>query len=106
MRVAVLRCNALPSVVTWHIENVDELFADDRLLIAEFARRGVEATSVRWGGPAVDWDQYDLALIRSTWDYIDERARFLSALSETEASSCRLFNPLAAVRWNSGAASF
>jgi len=101
MRVAVLRCNALPSFVTWPIPNVAELFADDRLLIAEFAERGVEASSVVWGDPNTDWNQYDLALIRSTWDYIDERARFLTVLSEIEASSCRLFNPLDAVRWNS-----
>ncbi len=101
MRVAVLRCNALPSFVTWPVPNVAELFADDRLLIAEFAQRGVEASSVAWGDPDSDWNRYDLALIRSTWDYIDERARFLSVLSAIEASSCRLFNPLDAVRWNS-----
>ena len=101
MRVAVLRCNALPSFVTWPVPNMAELFADDRLLIAEFAQRGVEASSVAWGDPDPDWNQYDLALIRSTWDYIDERARFLSVLSAIEASACRLFNPLDAVRWNS-----
>lgn len=101
MRVAVLRCNTLPSFVTWPVPNVAELFADDRLLIAEFAERGVEASSVAWGDPNSDWNQYNLALIRSTWDYIDERARFLSVLSAIEASSCRLFNPLDVVRWNS-----
>jgi glutathione synthase/RimK-type ligase-like ATP-grasp enzyme len=101
MRVAVLRCNALPSFVTWPIPNVAELFADDRLLIAEFAQRGVEASSVVWGDPNPDWNQYDLALIRSTWDYIDDLARFVTVLSAIEASACRLFNPLDAVRWNS-----
>jgi glutathione synthase/RimK-type ligase-like ATP-grasp enzyme len=69
--------------------------------MAEFARRGVEAPSVVWGDPGIDWDQFDLALIRSTWDYIDQRERFLTVLSTIEASSCMLFNPLAAVRWNS-----
>ncbi len=101
MRVAVLRCNALPSFVTWPIPNVDDLFADDHLLIAEFVKRGIDVSSLAWGDPGTDWSQFGLALIRSTWDYIDDRARFLSVLSAIDASSCRLFNPLDAVRWNS-----
>jgi glutathione synthase/RimK-type ligase-like ATP-grasp enzyme len=101
MRVAVLKCQKLPSFVTWEIPNVEDLFADDRMLIAELAERGVEAESVVWGDSSVDWDRFDVALIRSTWDYIDERKRFLSVLAEIEESSCQLFNPLEAVRWNS-----
>jgi glutathione synthase/RimK-type ligase-like ATP-grasp enzyme len=101
MRVAVLKCRKLPSFVTWEIPNVEDLFADDRMLIAELAERGVEAESVVWSDSSVDWDQFDLALLRSTWDYIDERERFLSVLAEIEESPCRLFNPLEAVRWNS-----
>jgi glutathione synthase/RimK-type ligase-like ATP-grasp enzyme len=101
VRVAILKFQKLPSFVTWEIPNLDELLADDRLLIAEFAERGVEAESVAWSDPGVDWSRFDLALIRSTWDYIDERERFLSVLAEIEKSSCRLFNPLTAVRWNS-----
>src|SRR5512134_2529565 len=101
MRVAVLRCAKLPSFVTWNIPDVEDLFSDDRLLIAEFARRGIEAASVVWGDPSVDWDTFDVALIRSTWDYIDERERFLAVLTAIDASSCRLYNPINAVHWNS-----
>jgi glutathione synthase/RimK-type ligase-like ATP-grasp enzyme len=101
MRVAVLKCQKLPSFVTWEIPNVEDLFADDRMLIAELKERGVEAESVVWGDSSVEWDQFDIALLRSTWDYIDERERFLSVLAEIEESSCQLFNPLEAVRWNS-----
>jgi glutathione synthase/RimK-type ligase-like ATP-grasp enzyme len=101
MRVAVLKCRKLPAFVTWDIPNVDELFADDRLLIAEFVRRDVGAESVGWSDPNVDWSRFDLALVRSTWDYIDERDRFLDVLTEIDASPCRLFNPLDAIRWNS-----
>jgi glutathione synthase/RimK-type ligase-like ATP-grasp enzyme len=101
MRVAVLKCANLPSFVTWDVPDVDKYFADDRLLIAEFAQRGVEAESVVWSDPAADWRRFDLALIRSTWDYIDEREHFLSVMAAIDASPCRLFNPLDAVRWNS-----
>jgi glutathione synthase/RimK-type ligase-like ATP-grasp enzyme len=100
MRVAVLTCRTLPSFVTWEIPDVDELFADDRALLAEFGARGISAEAVVWSDPGVDWDSFDVALIRSTWDYIDQHDRFLSVLARIEGSTCRLFNPPDAVRWN------
>lgn len=99
-RIAILRCGKLPSFVTWDIPNLNELFEEDNLLIQGFRDQGQEAEPVIWNDPAVDWDQFDIALIRSTWDYLDERAQFLKVLSEVDASNCKLFNPLAAIRWN------
>jgi glutathione synthase/RimK-type ligase-like ATP-grasp enzyme len=101
MRVAVLTCSRLPRFVTWEIPDVDALFTDDRMLIAAFQERGVAAEQVVWSDPGVDWDTYDVALIRSTWDYIDDRELFLSVLTTIESSSCRLHNAADAVRWNS-----
>jgi len=100
MNIAVLRCRKLPNFVTWEIPDVAELFTDDRLLMAAFAAEGHVAESVTWGD-AVDWGRFDAAVLRSTWDYVDERERFLAALAAVEASPCRLFNPLEPVRWNS-----
>lgn len=99
-RVAILRCARLPSFVTWDVPNLEELFEEDKLLIRGFAAQGIDAESVVWSRPDVDWNRYDAALIRSTWDYLDDRENFRRVLAQIEASSCRLFNPLAAVRWN------
>jgi glutathione synthase/RimK-type ligase-like ATP-grasp enzyme len=101
MKIAILRCQNLPSFVTWEIPNVDALFSDDHALIDSFTRRGVDASSVVWRDPAIDWNAFDVALIRSTWDYVDDRDGFISSLGRIDASRCRLFNPLDAVRWNS-----
>jgi len=99
-RVAILRCGKLPSFVNWEVPNLDELFEEDNLLLQGFEAQGFQAQSVVWSRPHIDWNQFDVALIRSTWDYLDEQERFLHVLSQIETSSCRLFNPLAAVRWN------
>ena len=99
-RIAILRCGKLPSFVDWEIPNLDELFEEDNLLIRGFETQGFQAESVIWSHPDIDWNTFDVALIRSTWDYLDEQDRFLQVLSQIEASSCRLFNPLATVRWN------
>jgi glutathione synthase/RimK-type ligase-like ATP-grasp enzyme len=99
-RIAILRCGKLPSFVTWEIPNLDELFEEDNLLVDGFEAQGFQARPIIWSDPSIDWDQFDIALIRSTWDYLDDREHFLYVLSAIEASSCTLFNPLAVVRWN------
>jgi glutathione synthase/RimK-type ligase-like ATP-grasp enzyme len=99
-RIAVLRWNKLPSFVTWDIPNKDELLAEDNLVLEGFHAHGFEAVSIVWNEPNIDWNEFDIALIRSTWDYIDEAPQFLHVLSQIESSSCKLFNPLNAVRWN------
>ena len=54
MRVAVLRCERLPSFVTWEIADVEALFADDRRLIEALIERGVDAEPVAWTDPEVE----------------------------------------------------
>ncbi|GAA1059798.1 ATP-grasp domain-containing protein [Agromyces bracchium] len=100
MRVAVLRCERLPSFVTWEIPDVDALFDDDRLLVEALRARGVDAVPLAWSADA-DWTAFDLAVLRSTWDYVDRLPEFLAALERIETSGCRVRNPLDAVRWNS-----
>ena len=99
-RIAILRCEKLPSFITWEVPNLDELFEEDNLLIRGFEEQGVQASPVVWSDPNIDWNQFDIALIRSTWDYLDASAHFLNVLSKIETSTCKLFNPLSAVRWN------
>jgi glutathione synthase/RimK-type ligase-like ATP-grasp enzyme len=100
MRIAVLRCERLPSFVTWEIPDVEALFADDRRLLSAFAERGVDAHPVPWTDPDVDWDAYDAAVLRSTWDYVDHLPMFLDVTAKIERSRCTLLNPVEAVRWN------
>lgn len=49
----------------------------------------------------VDWSEYDVALIRTTWDYTKNRENFLKALKSIEDSGCRLMNSFKTVEWNS-----
>ena len=98
--VAILRCEKLPGFITWDIPNLEELFEEDNLLIRGFEAQGFQASPVIWSDPTIDWNQFDIALIRSTWDYLDAAEHFLRTLSKIETSSCKLFNPLSVVRWN------
>jgi glutathione synthase/RimK-type ligase-like ATP-grasp enzyme len=69
---------------------------DDRLLVPALRARGVDAVPAVWDDPALDWDRFDLVVLRSTWDYPARLAQFLSWV----AGIPRLANPAAVVAWN------
>ncbi|MGW3815470.1 ATP-grasp domain-containing protein [Streptomyces sp. NPDC005046] len=60
---------------------------------------GAVADIVHWDDPGVDWAGFDLALIRSTWDYSWRVAEFV-AWAERCGGLTRLLNPAPVVRWN------
>ncbi|WP_439677776.1 ATP-grasp domain-containing protein [Embleya sp. MST-111070] len=84
-RVALVTCAELP-----------DLDPDDRLLIAPLAAHGIGAEGAVWSDPTVDWDAYDLVVLRSVWDYPPHHKAFI----EWAASVPRLANPAAVVTWN------
>jgi glutathione synthase/RimK-type ligase-like ATP-grasp enzyme len=100
MRAAILSFQDLPSFITWDVPDLDKLLEEDRLLISAFKDHGIEASSIVWRDTKVDWTLFDVALIRSTWDYIDHIESFLVVLNEIETSPCTLFNPEEVVHWN------
>jgi glutathione synthase/RimK-type ligase-like ATP-grasp enzyme len=59
----------------------------------------LEATLVNWDDPDVDWSAFDLAILRSTWDYTLRLPEFLDWITRA-AVVTTLINPLAVVRWN------
>ena len=100
MRIAVLRCERLPRFVTWEVPDVESLFQDDRTLIDAFRERGIDAEPLAWNDPEVAWGAYDAAVLRSTWDYVDDARQFLEVTATIDRSRCTLLNPLDAVSWN------
>jgi O-ureido-D-serine cyclo-ligase len=60
---------------------------------------GAEVHAPAWDDPGVDWSGFDVALLRSTWDYVDRSEEFL-AWCDRCASLTRLLNPPAVLRWN------
>lgn len=68
-------------------------------LLAALRDAGAETHEVDWDDAAVDWSHYDLALLRSTWDYFERLPEFLAWVEHVTAQT-RLLNPLDAIRWN------
>lgn len=68
---------------------------DDELLAA--ALTGAEL--VAWEDNTVAWGDFDLVVLRSTWNYTEHFSEFLS-WAERVDSRTRLVNPLSVIRWN------
>jgi glutathione synthase/RimK-type ligase-like ATP-grasp enzyme len=83
-RVALATCAEIPEG--------DE---DFQALIGALAAHGVEAEAAVWDAE-VDWDAFDLVVVRSTWDYAERRDVFL----DWARSLQRVLNPVPVLEWN------
>jgi len=89
-RTALVTCRPGPGV------------AEDRDLpglVRALQAAGAEAVAVAWDDEEVDWGSFDLAVIRSTWDYSWRAAEF-TAWAQRCGRATRLANPVDVVRWN------
>lgn len=84
-RIALVTCSELA-----------DLAEDDQLLAQPLKLHGIEAVPAVWDDPSVDWSGFELAILRSTWDYAPRRDEFLAWAQSVST----LVNPLDVVRWN------
>jgi hypothetical protein len=87
MRIAIVTATRLPH-------------PDDDQPLLDAALHGHDVTLAAWDDEAVDWAHFDVAVIRSTWNYIGALERFL-AWSRRVSTLTRLRNSAATLAWNS-----
>src|SRR5690349_2876913 len=68
-------------------------------LVAALRELGIEPAVVDWDDAGLDWARFDVAVLRSTWDYSMRAAEFL-AWAARVSERTRLLNPPEIVRWN------
>eukprot|EP00697_Spironema_sp_BW2_P015323 gnl/Spiro4/6116_TR3143_c0_g1_i1.p1 gnl/Spiro4/6116_TR3143_c0_g1~~gnl/Spiro4/6116_TR3143_c0_g1_i1.p1 ORF type:complete len:342 (-),score=51.27 gnl/Spiro4/6116_TR3143_c0_g1_i1:69-989(-) len=88
-RVAFVTCNQFPN-----------LTAEDQPILECLRSRGIQASAIVWNDASVDWNSFDVCVIRSPYDYVEEAQRFLSFLQVLEECSCVVQPPVAVLRWN------
>ena len=93
-----------PSRVPAHIAIVTAVAArdlDEDLppLAGALQAAAIRHSVVSWDDDGIDWTAFDLALLRSTWDYTQRLDEFLDWITRT-ATQTTLLNPQAVVRWN------
>jgi hypothetical protein len=68
-------------------------------LTSALERLGLTAAAVSWDDEAQPWGEYDLVLVRSTWDSVDRPDEYREWARRVEAVT-RLANPRVALEWN------
>jgi hypothetical protein len=68
-------------------------------LLEALTRSGLDADTACWDDRSVRWDHYDLAVLRSPWDYVERYDEFLDWIETTE-QHVAVLNPSSIVRWN------
>jgi glutathione synthase/RimK-type ligase-like ATP-grasp enzyme len=80
-------------VVTCSGHDVDP---DSPVLLDALRARGMAVELVVWDDPSVEWDQFSLCVVRSTWDYTSRREQFLTWAK----SVSRLANPYPVIEYS------
>jgi glutathione synthase/RimK-type ligase-like ATP-grasp enzyme len=83
--IALATCAALP-----------ELDDDERLLVEPLRQLGARVSPAVWDDPSVDWDRFELVVVRSTWDYTARRDEFVAWAHGVP----RLANSADVIEWN------
>lgn len=68
-------------------------------LVAALTAAGAKVSTPCWDDGSVDWSSFHLAVLRSTWNYVERIADF-RAWAQRCAQQTRLLNPPEVVNWN------
>jgi len=82
------------------MDSLEEFECYDNLLDAPLAQLDWETETISWRDKNVDWDQFEVVIIRSPWDYQQHPTEFMEVLKTIEASKSRLENNFELVKWN------
>jgi len=87
--IVLATCNRLPG-----------LQRGDELLATELAARGACVSHAPWNGPFAPFEDVDLIVVRSTWDYAAQPAAFADWLDRIGKGRAHIVNSPALMRWN------
>ncbi len=79
--------------------SIEDPDVDTPRLVPALTGLGVAAEAVVWHSPDVDWDSFDLLVLRTPWDYPVRVAEFEAWFDDVETRT-RVLNEPALVRWN------
>jgi glutathione synthase/RimK-type ligase-like ATP-grasp enzyme len=97
VRVALLTCAELPRLA---LEGPPpELDPDSELLLPALESLGAQAEPAVWNDPELDLSRFDVAVLRSTWDYHEHAREFRDWVARAAAQT-ELWNRPRTVTWN------
>jgi len=81
------------------LDETGDFVIDDEHAIQPLEALGWKVSTMSWRQKAIPWSDFDIAVIRSTWDYWNDVPVFLDTLERIDRAT-RLANRLDLVHWN------
>ncbi len=81
------------------MSGLESYVCDDDLAMEALEQSGVEVKTADWR-TLKQWDEFDWAIVRSTWDYQSALHEFFTLLAAIDASPTKLANPLSVMNSN------
>jgi glutathione synthase/RimK-type ligase-like ATP-grasp enzyme len=88
------------ALISYGGENPQLVEQEDEKLLQFLNKKGLEAYPEIWDDNSVDWTEYELILLKSPYDYIDNVDGFIKWLSLMQGLNIPLLNPVEKVKWN------
>lgn len=85
------------AIATRH--NLPDWEQDDQPFFQALTQEAIEFDVVPWDSETI-WSDYDLCLIRTTWDYQERFEEFCQWIT-TVSQQTKLYNPVSIIHWNS-----
>jgi glutathione synthase/RimK-type ligase-like ATP-grasp enzyme len=73
---------------------------EDQLLFEYLTKKGLDVTFEIWDDAAVEWSQYNVAVVKSPWDYFNKIEAFYAWLDKMKALNIPLLNNVDTIKWN------
>ncbi|AZA78697.1 hypothetical protein EG347_14875 [Chryseobacterium sp. G0186] len=74
---------------------------EDTELINFLISKRLDVVPTIWNDNNIDWRNFDVAVIKSPWDYHNHLSEFLNWLDHIESLGVKVLNPVEIIKWNS-----
>lgn len=89
-KIAIATCEEIPALIP-----------TEQPVIPALVEKGYQVQAVVWTDSSVQWNTFDLVVIRNVWDYYKKYEAFMTWLDELQAQGIKVSNPIEIIKANS-----
>jgi glutathione synthase/RimK-type ligase-like ATP-grasp enzyme len=87
--IGFVTCDSLPS-----------MDKDNQILFKELIQKFNNLKIVTWNDANIEWENFEILIIRSLYDYLEHYKEFQQWLIEIKKKNIKIFNPVEILSWN------
>ena len=88
--------------VCYETEKLSAYAAQEDGMLSDFLQsKGLQVQRVRWHDKNIPWQEFDVVILKSPWDYHYQYNAFMEWLADVNRLGVQILNPYDVVRWNS-----